>query len=175
MIKTEEDFRNYMKGKTIHYNLLLALKDLSDKMAEAEREIFESNPFMDCSEEEFEVTHNLLLALITKNSFILMKTFIKFLDIPEDEIDMEINPVITYDKEKGETSVTRGRPDWFNILNHWSVCFDLPNTELKTITEKESLQIVEESKELSKQYISTDAAKMLNKAELERKIFNIMV
>lgn len=175
MIKTEEDFRNYMKGKTIPFNLLLSLKDLSDKMAEDEREIFESNSFMDCSEEEFELTHNLLLAMITKNSFILMKTFIKFLGIPEDEIDMEINPVITYDREKGETSVTRGRPDWFNILNHWSVCFDLPNTEWKAITEKESLEIVEESKELSKQHISTNAAKVLNKAELEHKIFNIMV
>ena len=175
MIKTEQDFREYMKGKTIPFNLLLGLKDLSESMAQDERDLFENSHFALYSEKEFEYIHNLLLAVVAKDSLILIKTFIKHLGISEDELDMEIHPKITYDRKTGQISVDRGRPDWLNILNNWSVCFDPPNTALKKVTEKEATAISEEAKEKSKEYISASAAKTLNEAELKHRIFNMVM
>ena len=175
MIKTEQDFREYMKGKTIPFNLLLGLKDLSKNMAQDERDLFENSHFACCSEKEFEYTHNLLLAVVVKDSLILIKTFIKHLGISEDEVDMEIHPRITYDRETGQISVCRGRPDWLNILNNLSVCFDPPNTALKKATEKEAIAISKEAKEKSKEYISASVAKTLNEAELKHRIFNMVM
>jgi hypothetical protein len=175
MIKTEQDFREYMKGKTIPFSLLLALKDLSESMAQDERALFENSHFSHYSEEEFEHTHNLLLAVVVKNSLILIKTFIKHLGISEDKVDMKIHPKITYDRETGQISVDRGGPDWLSILNSWSVCFDPPNTALKKLTEEEDIAISEEAREKSKEYISASAAKTLNEAELKHKIFNMVM
>ena len=175
MIKTEQDFREYMKGKTIPFNLLLGLKDLSERMAQDEKDLFENSHFARYSEKEFEYTHNLLLAVVAKDSLVLMKTFIKHLGISEDEVDIEIHPKITYDRETGRISVDKGRPDWLNILNNWSVCFDPPNTELKKVTEEEAIAISEEAKEKSKEYISASVAKTLNEAELKHRIFNMVM
>ena len=172
MIKTEEDFRNYMKGKTVHFSLLLGFHDTAKEIHDKECELFQRVDFNEMSEEQLRETLSLLKALMAKNTYIIMSTFLHYLDIPEKEVDMTINPDIDIDRKSGEITITKGTPDWFNVVNHLSISFDPHNQELKVPSEKEFTSIQMRGKEMSKQFMDSKTLKKVNKSELEKSIFN---
>ena len=175
MIKTEKQFRKYMKGKTFPFRLMLGLRELATDLTEKEANVIKSCHLSDYTEEQFAEAHSLLTSLIAKNQYIIMMTLLKALNIPEEEVDMEIHPEITYDRKTGDISVHRGIPDWMNVVNHWSVCFDEPNSELGSLSDSIAEAIPDKALEKSKAFMTTGALKKLNSSELKTRIFNMMM
>lgn len=175
-IKTGEDLKKYLKGKTFPISLALKMFVTSRDIEDEEYAGFTHISLSSMTEEERKVAIECLQFKLARNSYQLCMMIAMSLGIPLDEIDLESDPKVEWNEEDGSFEVHRNRPEWLHSLETSSIHFgeDPTNTHINIDPKEFGAAYDHIVKKAEDKYLSKEAKKYIKMVKLEESIEDIL-